>query len=120
MRFLLDNDVFGLTAKFLRAEGHNIVTVAEIGKAAAPDTELLTLAVEQQRIFVTRDRDFGNLVFIRGHKGGVIYLRIQPVSTDAVHAELQMVLNAYTEAELLHSFVVVEPQRFRIRRIVLE
>jgi predicted nuclease of predicted toxin-antitoxin system len=75
------------------------------------------IAREQSRIFVTRDRDFGALVFVRGNGSGVIYLRILPSTQDAVHAELARVLTLYREPELMASFVVIEPGRHRLRKL---
>jgi predicted nuclease of predicted toxin-antitoxin system len=66
---------------------------------------------------VTRDRDFGSLVFLQGLGAGVIYLRMLPSTQHAVHKELQRVLETYTEADLQSAFVVVEPGRHRFRRI---
>ena len=74
MRFLLDQDVFALTARFLVDAGHDVVLVAQIGLSQASDEEILRTAHEQQRILVTRDRDYGNLVFVRAIGTGVIYL----------------------------------------------
>jgi predicted nuclease of predicted toxin-antitoxin system len=76
MRFLLDQDVYAATARFLMKLGHDVIPVARIGLSRADDSELLGIAQEQNRIFVTRDRDFGGLVFVQGLGGGVIYLRI--------------------------------------------
>ena len=56
MRFLLDQDVYALTARFLRDLGHDIVTAAELGLARAADTDLLVGAAQESRIFVTRDK----------------------------------------------------------------
>lgn len=117
MRFLLDQDVYAATARFLRSLGHEVVVVAEIGLAQATDEDLLRIAQEQGRIFVTRDRDFGNLVFIRRLGSGVIYLRVLPSTLNSVHDELEAVLTTRTEGELSESFVVVEPGAHRFRRI---
>ncbi|MCI0555495.1 MAG: DUF5615 family PIN-like protein [Anaerolineae bacterium] len=117
MKFLLDQDVYALTERFLREQGYDIVTVSELGLSRAQDSDLLKLAGEQGRIFVTRDRDYGNLVFVHHSGSGVIYLRILPSVMNEVHAELKKVLETYTEAELAKSFVVVEKNRHRIRRI---
>jgi predicted nuclease of predicted toxin-antitoxin system len=111
----MDQDVYAVTTAFLRAAGHDAVTAYELGLSQADDSELLRIAREQDRIFVTRDRDFGSLVFVRGSGPGVIYLRILPSAIDAVHAELQRVLTDYSERILSNSFVVVEPRRHRIR-----
>ena len=117
MRFLLDQDVYAVTARFLADLGHDVASVGRIGYAQAADSELLRLAQEQGRVFVTRDRDFGQLVFAQGLSTGVIYLRILPSTQDAVHAELARVLARHTEGELAEAFIAVEPGRHRVRRL---
>ena len=87
-----------------------------IGMSRADDTELLATAAREQRLFVTRDRDFGNLIFVERKRGGVIYLRIEPSTVNVVHAELENVLNRYTEEQLRKAFVVIEPGRHRFRQ----
>ena len=118
MRFLTDQDVYAITNRFLSGLGHDVVTAAQLGLAQAEDLELLRVAQDQGRIFVTRDRDFGGLVFVLGSGAGVIYLRILPSNQNAVHAELERILTLYDEQELQASFVVIEPGRHRIRRHV--
>jgi predicted nuclease of predicted toxin-antitoxin system len=117
MKFLADQDVYGLTVRFLSGLGHHCVPVAQIGLSRADDSELLRLAHEQGRIFLTRDRDFGAMVFVQGRGPGVIYLRILPSTQTAVHGELVRVLELYSEQELAASFVVIEPGRHRIRKL---
>ncbi len=65
MKFLLDQDVYASTARFLIELGHNVVPAAQIGLSRADDEELLKVAQEQGRILITRDRDFGDLVFMK-------------------------------------------------------
>ena len=117
MRFLLDQDVYAVTVRFLNCLGHETTPVARIGQSRAPDVALLKIAQEQDLIFVTRDRDFGRLVFVQGLDAGVIYLRILPSNQDAVHDELERVLERYSERQLKSAFVVIEPGRHRFRRL---
>jgi predicted nuclease of predicted toxin-antitoxin system len=65
MRFLLAQDVYAITRRFLRDSGHDGTTAADMGHSRATDEALLAIAREQARLFVTRDRDFGGLVFVR-------------------------------------------------------
>ena len=116
MRFLLDQDVYLATSRYRRELSHDVTSASELGLSRASDRELLLLAREENRIFVTRDRDFGNLVFVEGIYSGVIYLRVSPTNLAAGHAELRSVLNSYAEEELMRAFVVVEPGRHRFRR----
>jgi predicted nuclease of predicted toxin-antitoxin system len=117
VKFLIDQDVYAATIRFLEGLGHDVVRVADHGLATAADEELLKVADEQQRILVTRDRDFGSLVFLKSVGAGVLYLRILPSTQSAVHAELERVLASRSEAELRTIFVVIEPHGHRIRRL---
>jgi predicted nuclease of predicted toxin-antitoxin system len=116
MRLLLDQDVYAVTARFLITGGHDVVLVSEIGMAEASDEEILKTAQSQHRILVTRDRDYGNLVFVRGMGAGVIYLRIQIDNAIEVHRELTRVLETYSETDLSGAFVVIESDGYRFRR----
>ena len=117
MKLLLDQDVYEATARLLDKLGHDVVRAAQLGLAQADDTDLLKVAHETGRVFVTRDRDFGSLVFVQNQGTGVVYLRLSPSNQDAVHEELARVLQSYSESELRRGFIVVEPGRHRFRRL---
>ena len=78
MKLLLDQDVYEVTARFLSGLQHDILRVRELGMAQASDEENLKKALELNRIFVTRGRDYGNLVFVKQIRSGVLYLRLLP------------------------------------------
>ncbi len=117
MKLLLDQDVYTATARYLSRLGHDVVRIAQLELSRADDEELLKVAQQQGRLFVTRDRDFGRLVFLDQLYAGVLYLRMLPSTQSVVHNELGSVLQAYDEAELAQAFVVVEPSGHRIRRL---
>lgn len=117
MRFVLDQDVFASTARILNGLGHDAVPVARIGLSQAEDSDLLKVAREQNRILVSRDRDFGGLVFAQDLGAGVIYLRMLPSTQNAVHRELERILAEHSESDLKQAFVVVEPGRHRFRKL---
>ena len=117
MKFLLDHDVYYVTCRFLVDLGLDVITVKEIGCAQTSDSDLLQEAASRNRIFVTRDRDFGSLVFVQKLGAGVIYLRIPPPVINEVHDELRRVLERYSDKELKNAFVVIEPNRHRFRKI---
>jgi predicted nuclease of predicted toxin-antitoxin system len=117
MKFFLDQDVYAATARFLSGLGHDVVTAAEAGCSRAADADLLRMAREQDRILVTRDRDYGSLVFVQGSGSGVIYLRILPSTLNSVHQEIEAVLRTHSEADLNKAFVVIEQGRHRFRKL---
>jgi predicted nuclease of predicted toxin-antitoxin system len=117
MKFLSDQDVYNSTIKFLVMLGHDVVTASQVGLSQASDEELLKKSNRENRILVTRDRDFGNLVFVKSQGTGVLYLRMLPSTQNVLHSELKKVLITYTEQELKETFVVIEPDGHRIRRL---
>ena len=117
MKLLLDQDIYLLTARFLAERGYDVITASQIGLSRASDEDLLMIAQEGGRIFLTRDRDFGNLVFTKAIGSGVIYLRMLPSAMDAVHNVLLTVLENHSEETLMNSFVVVEAKGYRIRKL---
>jgi predicted nuclease of predicted toxin-antitoxin system len=92
MKLLADQDVYAGTIRFLSGLGHDLVSAAQLGLSQAEDAEVLRVTRDEGRILVTRDRDFGALVFVQGGGPGVIYLRMLPSTQAAVHAELERVL----------------------------
>ena len=120
MRLLADQDVYAATVLYLRGPGHDVTTAAEKGMSRSEDADLLRVALDEGRVFVTRDRDYGGLVFVRSLGTDVLYLRVLPSTLVAVHAELGRVLSLYDEQDLLGSFVVVEPGRHRVRKAAVD
>jgi predicted nuclease of predicted toxin-antitoxin system len=116
MRLLVDQDVYAATVQYLRRLNHDVTTAAEKDMSRAEDSDLLRTARAEGRVFVTRDRDYGGLVFVQSLGTGVLYLRVLPSTLVAVHVELGRVLSLYNEEELLDSFIVVEPGRHRVRK----
>jgi predicted nuclease of predicted toxin-antitoxin system len=55
MRFLLDQDVYAITAKFLTEIGHDVRLVADFGLSQAPDEEILSTAQEQKRKIIAEN-----------------------------------------------------------------
>jgi len=118
MRLLTDQDVYQITVAQLREWGHDVVTARELGMQRAADEDLLRKAGETERLFVTRDKDFGALVFLKEEfSAGVILLRVTPPTIEDIHRELHRLFQEHSEEELRHLFCVVEPHRHRIRRL---
>jgi len=118
MRVLADQDVYQMPIEWLRKEGHDVATARELGMERAADEALLRKAETLDRRFLTRDKDFGALIFLHGElSAGVILLRITPTTVDGVHRELGRLVQEYTEEQLRDLFCVVEPNRYRIRRL---
>jgi predicted nuclease of predicted toxin-antitoxin system len=117
MRIILDQDVYRITRDFLRSLGHDVITAGEMGLARATDLALLKTAQAEKRILVTRDKDFGTLLFLYEEKSaGVILLRGGPSEILQVHSRLKALLERKKETDFINAVTVVEPDRIRFRR----
>lgn len=103
-------------APYLRRLGHDVTGIAVDYPASLPDDEVLAIAYREGRVLITHDRDFGELVFVRLQPhAGVILLRLgsRPRLTLTI-ARVTEVLSDH--AHELGGFVVVTPDRIRVRQ----
>ena len=118
MKFLLDESVDVRLAHYLTFFDHDVTAIAPDYPNALSDTEVLQIAVREERILITNDRDFGELIF-RHHlpHRGVIYLRLRTVDLGFAQSRLGDLLTRYQEQ--MDNFFAVTNQRIRIRRAEL-
>jgi predicted nuclease of predicted toxin-antitoxin system len=113
MNFVADESCAGPVIRALREVGHDVVAIAEITKGAT-DEEVLERALNEKRVLITEDRDFGELVYARGRSSvGVILVRFH---NSARHAKPATVVEAVAKlGQRLHNaFTVIETGRVRI------
>ena len=110
-----------MTIKKLREWGHEVTTARDLGMQRASDEDLLDKARALSQIFLTRDKDFVALTFLKEKiSTGIIFLRCSPTNLDAVHQEFKRLLLEHDEEELKCCFSVVEANRYRLRRLGVE
>ena len=84
------------------------------------DLEVLRHSIEERRVVITEDKDFGELVYrLRRPAYGIILLRF---TEDEHEIKIQRLLNLMTERgrQLAGSFVVLERHKTRIRPLRIE
>jgi predicted nuclease of predicted toxin-antitoxin system len=64
MRWLADECVAAFLVAHLRADGHDVIYMADVGPSSS-DHEIVARSAQEQRILLTEDKDFGELVFRR-------------------------------------------------------
>ena len=62
MRFLLDENQSPSIGQLLTVAEHDVVHVRDVGRAGAPDEDLFVYAAEDNRVIVSGDTDFGELL----------------------------------------------------------
>jgi predicted nuclease of predicted toxin-antitoxin system len=117
MRFLADENFPRRSADLLRSLGHDIETVAALARGAR-DLDVLRMASEGDRVLLTFDRDFGELVFRLGQPTrGIVFIRYDHL--DALRpARLVLSLLEISEMELYDFFTTITGDEVRQRRIV--
>lgn len=116
MRFLADENIAAPLVEALRDAGADVVYIAELAPGMKDD-EVLERAREQDRLLLTEDKDFGELVF-RMKRGlpGVVMMRLPEGSWESHWARLKVVIERYRD-RLMGSYTVVEKARVRFRRL---
>ena len=114
MRFLLDESADLPLRAYLRSLGHDATAIAHEHPSALADDDVLEIAVREDRVLITNDRDFGELVFRRlmPHRG-VILFRLGDEALIVKTQWLHHVLDAY--ADHLRAFIVVTDRGVWVR-----
>ncbi len=113
MRLLLDSCVWRPAAEELRAAGHDVSHVGERGVDPGDD-EILRCSLEENRVLVTLDKDFGELVFVLGRPHPAIVRLVDIRARDHGRATLEILRN-YSQELARRAIIVVERDRVRIR-----
>lgn len=114
MRILTDENVPRSVLTWLRATGHDVTSASELG-IGDPDTRWLTFAESEQRLILTSDKDFGDLVFRdRLTTFGIIVLRLDDIAVPTWVTRLQEVWSV-VEANPSGCFIVITSHRVRVR-----
>jgi len=114
MRFLADENFPWPALEALRNAGWEIFSVAEECPGIS-DEEVAALCSESQRILLTFDKDFGELIFRRGLSAGsgVVLFRLIPESPEEA-ADVALAL-VKSQPDLNGTFCVVTRGRIRVR-----
>ena len=116
MNFVADEGIDAPIVKKLREGGHNVFYIAEEERGIS-DEEILRIANEEKRILITRDKDFGELVYrLKQLHSGVILVRLEGLKPKKKAEIVNTVIDKY-ESELENSFTVIQPGIVRIRSI---
>lgn len=115
MKFLLDVCVSSRSLQaFLVGLGHDALSALAIDPKAS-DEQLLAFALQDDRVLITEDKDFGELVFVRKLPHGPI-VRLVELTVDEQVRGIDELLEHHA-AELNRGVVVtVTRGRIRIRR----
>ncbi|MBO1349353.1 MAG: DUF5615 family PIN-like protein [Hormoscilla sp. GUM202] len=118
MKFLADMGVSPLTVQALRQEGYDAVHLYEQGLHRLRDPEIMEKARLEERIVLTFDLDFGELLAIStANLPSVIIFRLSTTVPEFVTARLLSVISECSADLDRGAFVTVENARYRLRQL---
>lgn len=118
MRFLADMGVSQQVVEWLRMNGHEAVHLRDEGLQRLPNGEIFQKAGREQRIVLTFDLDFGEILAASGGQiVSVILFRLRNTRTSFVIQRLDDVLNQSSADLSQGAIVVVEDGRHRVRSL---
>jgi len=115
MRFLIDECTGPSVAKWLSDQGHDVFSVYDEARGI-DDDQVIQMALDQERVLVTNDKDFGEKVYRdnRPHVG-IILLRLEDERFASKIQVLSHLLDEYSE-KISGSFTVVSEQRVKFSK----
>ena len=118
MKLMANENIPRASVEFLRDAGHDVVSIGD-DFAGVTDEEVVALATEEDRLIVTFDRDYGELIFKHGFQppAGVLYLRIEEFSPDEP-GQIVAELLAEGVMDLAGALTVLDRAGIRQRRYV--
>ncbi len=118
MKFLADMPISPKTVNHLRSSGHDIYRISEKGIPKAKDSEIVDIAIDEQRIILTMDLDFPAII-AKSQKSSpsAIVFRLSDESHERINPLLDSILPQVEEVLLKGAIVMIEDDRFRIREL---
>lgn len=115
-KFILNENIGIKTFDFLISKNYNVKSTIKDFRGIS-DRELLEIARKENRIIITLDKDFCELVF-RDHLSccGIILLKLRDESPNNINKFLEAFLDDIKE-DIKDKFVVITEGRIRIRQI---
>lgn len=114
MQFLADESCDALIVRTLRQLDYDVTYIAEFAPGDI-DEHILALALQEERVLITEDRDFCELVF-RDKKPtfGVILVRFPPAHRAEKAPRITALVNTYAD-QLAGAMITLTPTNMKRR-----
>lgn len=114
MKFLIDESVEYRLVTFLRNLDYDTSSIAE-STPGLDDEKVLSIAYKKNRILITNDKDFGELIYRLSvpHKGIILFRLIEESYQSKIN-KLEYILNKFKE-KLSNNYTTVSDTKIRFR-----
>ena len=114
---LLANENFPYASiYYLREKGYDVLSIG-IDNPSILDSEIMNIAINEERTILTFDRDYGELIFRHNYKPekGIIYLRLDEYQPQEPGVVVEAILTNI-EIDLTRALTVVDKNGIRQRK----
>lgn len=116
INFLIDVGVGKKVENYLDEQGFNVKAIRYIDPSMT-DSNIIKLAFKEERVIITMDKDFGELVYHSSmDHSGIILLRLEDATGQEKLNIMKEILAKYSD-KLKNHFSVYQRGKFRIRKI---
>ena len=111
MRFMTDRCAGRRLAEWLRTNGHDVLEAQSLGSDPG-DRALLEYAAAERRIFITVDKDYGELIFVHraAHHG---LIRLPDVEMSLRIALVERLITEYRQELEAGAIMTIQGERIR-------
>lgn len=120
VRILADIHISPRTVRFLNELGHDVMPMTSVLAPTAGDDEIVSEAIELQRVVLTQDLDFSEIVALSGRtEPSVVQLRLSDSKVENVNRRLELVLPMLEDDVSDGVIATIEDARVKIRSLPL-
>jgi predicted nuclease of predicted toxin-antitoxin system len=115
MRLLSNENIPNPSIHYLLSKGIDIISIG-MEFPTIRDSEVMDIAIRENRIIITFDRDYGELIFRHNYKpdSGVVYLRLDDYSQEEPGLIVEKLMNS--GLELARTLTVIDRHVIRQRK----
>ncbi|MDQ7066136.1 MAG: DUF5615 family PIN-like protein [candidate division KSB1 bacterium] len=118
MKFLLDVGISVKVAEFLEELGHQPIHLWNVGLETLRDADILSKARKENRVLLTHDLDFPDLVAASQAKlPSIIVFRLRDMRPEKVIAHLKGILKDYSHFLKKGAIITVTEGKLRVRTL---
>jgi len=117
LKFLVDVGVGRQVERYLQTQGYDTKTVRAID-CRMSDQDIIRFAVLENRMVITMDKDFGELVYHSGMEhSGILLLRLED-ATGSEKVQVMAEILAKYSLQIPHKFCVFQNGKLRIKTVI--
>lgn len=106
LKFLADENINTVVIDFLKSQSFDTIDVFSLQLNSKPDKDILITAKQLDRVVLTHDSDFGQIIFTEKIDfKGVIYLQPGHIQPQLTIQTLQVIINS--TIVLIEPFIIV-------------